>query len=247
MIDFTGKSAIITGGANGIGKATAELLANLGAQIVIFDQEAPLEKSEIKNIVMDLSDLGACKESVASAQETLGKVDILVNIAGVSIPNLILDLDQNKYHRTLAVNLHAPVYLMHLVGAIMAKQSYGRIVNLTSVQGSTTEPTALAYGISKAALESATRTAAIEFAEFGILVNAVAPGFVSTRMSIYDGEDELESDWFKSIYLENKRLPIARAAQPIDIAKSIAWLVSDSNTYVTGQTLSVDGGMSARF
>ncbi|CAB4342848.1 unannotated protein [freshwater metagenome] len=247
MIDFTGKSAIITGGANGIGKATAELLANLGAQIVIFDQEAPLEKSEIKNIVMDLSDLGACKESVASAQETLGKVDILVNIAGVSIPNLILDLDQNKYHRTLAVNLHAPVYLMHLVGAIMAKQSYGRIVNLTSVQGSTTEPMALAYGISKAALESATRTAAIEFAEFGILVNAVAPGFVSTRMSIYDGEDELESDWFKSIYLENKRLPIARAAQPIDIAKSIAWLVSDSNTYVTGQTLSVDGGMSARF
>lgn len=247
MIDFTGKSAIITGGANGIGKATAELLANLGAQIVIFDQEAPLEKSEIKNIVMDLSDLGACKESVASAQETLGKVDILVNIAGVSIPNLILDLDQNKYHRTLAVNLHAPVYLMHLVGAIMAKQSYGRIVNLTSVQGSTTEPMALAYGISKAALESATRTAAIEFAEFGILVNAVAPGFVSTRMSIYDGEDELESDWFRSIYLENKRLPIARAAQPIDIAKSIAWLVSDSNTYVTGQTLSVDGGMSARF
>ncbi|MEI6811187.1 MAG: SDR family oxidoreductase [Actinomycetes bacterium] len=247
MIDFTGKSAIITGGANGIGKATAELLAKLGAQVVIFDQEAPLEKSEIKNIVMDLSDLGACKESVASAQETLGKVDILVNIAGVSIPNLILDLDQNKYHRTLAVNLHAPVYLMHLVGAIMAKQSYGRIVNLTSVQGSTTEPMALAYGISKAALESATRTAAIEFAEFGILVNAVAPGFVSTRMSIYDGEDELESDWFKSIYLENKRLPIARAAQPIDIAKSIAWLVSDSNTYVTGQTLSVDGGMSARF
>lgn len=247
MIDFTGRSAIITGGANGIGKATAELLAKLGAQVVIFDQEAPLEKSEIKNIVMDLSDLGACKESVASAQETLGKVDILVNIAGVSIPNLILDLDQNKYHRTLAVNLHAPVYLMHLVGAIMAKQSYGRIVNLTSVQGSTTEPMALAYGISKAALESATRTAAIEFAEFGILVNAVAPGFVSTRMSIYDGEDELESDWFKSIYLENKRLPIARAAQPIDIAKSIAWLVSDSNTYVTGQTLSVDGGMSARF
>jgi len=181
MIDFTGKSAIITGGANGIGKATAELLAKLGAQVVIFDQEAPLEKSEIKNIVMDLSDLGACKESVASAQETLGKVDILVNIAGVSIPNLILDLDQNKYHRTLAVNLHAPVYLMHLVGAIMAKQSYGRIVNLTSVQGSTTEPMALAYGISKAALESATRTAAIEFAEFGILVNAVAPGFVSTR------------------------------------------------------------------
>lgn len=247
MISFTGKGAIVTGGANGIGKATAELLSGLGAQVVIFDQEVPQEKSDIKNIVVDLSDLAACKKSVTGAQDILDKIDILINIAGVSMPNLILDLDQSKYQLTLAVNLHAPVYLMHLVGALMAKNSYGRIVNLTSVQGSTTEPTALAYGISKAGLESATRTAAIEFAEFGILVNSVAPGFVSTRMSVYDGADELESDWFKSIYLENKRLPIGRPALPMDIAKSIAWLVSDSNTYVTGQTLSVDGGMSARF
>ena len=89
--------------------------------------------------------------------------------------------------------------------------------------------------------------AAIELAEFGVLVNALAPGFVSTRMSITDGEDEMESDWFKAVYLDHQRLPILRGAQPIEIAHAIAWLASPSNTYLTGQTITVDGGMSARF
>ena len=118
---------------------------------------------------------------------------------------------------------------------------------MTSVHGKLSEPSSTAYDISKAGLEAATRTAALEFAEFGVLVNAVAPGFVSTRMSIVNGEDELESNWFKEVYIKNKRLPIARPAMQVEIAHVITWLASSSNTYVTGQTITVDGGLSARF
>ena len=172
---------------------------------------------------------------------------MLVNVAGVSFPNPILELENDKYYKTLDVNLHAPVFLMKHVGKVMVAQSYGRIVNLTSIHGKLSEPTSMAYDISKAGLEAATRTVALEFAEHGVLVNAVAPGFVATRMSIVDGKDELESEWFKNIYIQNKRLPIARAALPIEIAQGIAWLASKSNTYMTGQTVTIDGGLSARF
>jgi NAD(P)-dependent dehydrogenase (short-subunit alcohol dehydrogenase family) len=118
---------------------------------------------------------------------------------------------------------------------------------LTSIHGKLSEPTSTAYDVSKAGLEAATRTAALEFAEFGVLVNAVAPGFVATRMSIVNGQDELDSDWFNEVYIKNKRLPIPRPALPVEIAHVIAWLASSSNTYMTGQTLTVDGGLSARF
>jgi 3-oxoacyl-[acyl-carrier protein] reductase len=163
------------------------------------------------------------------------------------MPNTILELENGKYFTTLDVNLHAPVFLMKHVGKIMVAQKYGRIINLTSVHGKLSEPTSTAYDISKAGLEAATRTVALEFAEHGVLVNAVAPGFVATRMSIVDGQDELESEWFKNIYIKNKRLPIARPAQPVEIAQGIAWLASKSNTYMTGQTVTIDGGLSARF
>ncbi len=247
MNHFSGQVAIVTGGANGIGGATAELLKELGAHVVVFDREKPDCTANIENIVIDLANLSGIEDAVNTVIEKFGRVDVLVNVAGVSMPNTILELELDKYFTTLDVNLHAPVFLMKYVGNIMVKQAYGRIVNLTSIHGKLSEPTSTAYDISKAGLEAATRTVALELAEFGVLVNAVAPGFVSTRMSIVNGQDELESDWFKEVYLKNKRLPIARAAFPVEIAQVIAWLSSQSNTYMTGQTLTVDGGLSARF
>ena len=247
MISFNGKNAIVTGGANGIGRATAHLLAELGARVAVFDRESMPVSPNITSHVVDLSDLQACGDAVNQVSRDFGSIEILVNVAGVSIPNYLTELDLNAYQKTLAVNLNAPVFLMKFVGNIMAKNGYGRIVSVTSIHARQSEPASIAYDITKAGLEAATRTAALELAESGVLVNAIAPGFVMTRMSIVDGVDETESDWFKNIYLENKRLPLQRAAQPIEIARTIAWLASDTNTYVTGQTLVVDGGMSSRF
>ncbi|MGZ4560950.1 MAG: SDR family NAD(P)-dependent oxidoreductase, partial [Mycobacteriaceae bacterium] len=177
----------------------------------------------------------------------LGAVDVLVNCAGISLPNPLRDLDPTVYHRTLAVNLHAPVMLMRAFGSSMARRGYGRIVNVTSVHAQVTEPGSLAYDISKAGLESATRTAAVELAGQGVLVNAVAPGFVATQMAITDGRNELESPEFLSVYIDRARLPAQRAAAPEEVAHAIAWLASSANTYTTGQRLTVDGGLTARF
>jgi 3-oxoacyl-[acyl-carrier protein] reductase len=242
MSNFDGQVAIVTGGANGIGRATAELLLELGAQVIAFDREQPEGKSGVENVTIDLSDLPSLEVAVSNVIKKYEKIDVLVNVAGVSIPNTILELENGKYFKTLDVNLNAPVFLMKYVGKIMVTQ-----INLTSIHGKLSEPSSTAYDISKAGLEAATRTVALEFAEHGVLVNAVAPGFVATRMSIVDGKDELESEWFNNIYIQNKRLPIARAALPIEIAQGIAWLASKSNTYITGQTVTIDGGLSARF
>jgi 3-oxoacyl-[acyl-carrier protein] reductase len=247
MSNFDGQVAIVTGGANGIGRATAELLLELGAQVIAFDREQPEGKSGVENVTIDLSDLASLEVAVSNVIKKYGRIDVLVNVAGVSMPNTILELENGKYFKTLDVNLNAPVFLMKHVGKIMVTQKYGRIVNLTSIHGKLSEPSSTAYDISKAGLEAATRTVALEFAEHGVLVNAVAPGFVATRMSIVDGQDELESEWFKNIYITNKRLPIARPAQPVEIAQVIAWLSSRTNTYMTGQTITVDGGLSVRF
>ena len=247
MKNFTGQVVIVTGGANGIGKATAELFSELGAKVIAFDREQAKDNSGVENVVLDLGNLPSLEAAVSEVIKKHGRIDVLVNVAGVSFPNPNLELENGKYYKTLDVNLHAPVFLMKHVGKVMVAQSYGRIVNLTSIHGKLSEPTSMAYDISKAGLEAATRTVALEFAEHGVLVNAVAPGFVATRMSIVDGKDELESEWFKNIYIQNKRLPIARAALPIEIAQGIAWLASKSNTYMTGQTVTIDGGLSARF
>lgn len=247
MKNFIGQVVVVTGGANGIGKATAELFLELGAQVIALDREQSAKKTEIHNLVIDLGNFPELEVGIEDIVKKHGRIDVLVNVAGVSLPNEILDLDSDKYFTTLDVNLHAPLFLIKHVAKTMVKQKYGRIVNLTSIHGKLSEPSSTAYDISKAGLEAATRTAALEFAEFGVLVNAVAPGFVSTRMSIFNGEDELESDWFKEVYIKNKRLPIARPAMPVEIAHVIVWLASSANTYVTGQTITVDGGLSARF
>lgn len=247
MIDFNKRVAIVTGGANGIGLATAQLLAEYGATVISFDREKSSTQGSIEFIEIDLRDRSACEIAVENVAKKYGTIDILVNVAGVSIPSALLELDTQPYDLTMDVNLHAPVFLMKCVAQEMVKHNYGRIVNITSIHSKLSEPTSIAYDISKAGLEAATRTAAIELAANGVLVNAIAPGFVSTRMSIVNGEDELESKWFKSIYIENKKLPILRLAMPKEIATTVAWFASESNSHVTGHSLIVDGGLSARF
>lgn len=242
LLSFHGRRAVVTGGGHGIGAATVALLSELGATVLVMDIDA-----DRADIVVDLSQPADVDRAADEANHRLGAVDVLVSCAGVSIPNALRELDTAAYHRTLAVNLHAPVALMRSFGASMADRGYGRIVNVTSVHAQVTEPGSLAYDISKAGLESATRTAAVELVDHGVLVNAVAPGFVATRMAVVDGRNELESPEFLSLYVEHGRLPARRAAAPEEVAHAITWLASSANTYTTGQRLTVDGGLTARF
>jgi NAD(P)-dependent dehydrogenase (short-subunit alcohol dehydrogenase family) len=244
-MSFTDRRVVVTGGANGIGAATAARFAENGARVVVLDVEPAAASWD--SVAVDLADRAAVLRAADEAEALLGGVDVLVNCAGMARPSTLTDLDMDAYDRTLAVNLHAPVLLMREFCRGMAARGYGRVVNVTSVHARVGEPGSTAYDVSKAGLEAATRTGAIELAGSGVLVNAVAPGFVSTRMSVVDGADELESDWFQTFYVEHERIPLRRAARPAEIAETVLWLAGEANTYVTGQVLVVDGGLIARF
>ena len=228
-----GRHALVTGAANGIGRAIAERFRTEGASVTGVDIE------DGTDIRFDLADTAAIDGLV----ERVGPVDVLCSVAGINEPMWAVELDLARYRRIMAVNLDAPIMLASRVGRGMAARGYGRILSITSIHGLHGAEECLAYDVSKAGLEGGTRTLAIELGPHGVLVNALAPGFVRTRMS----GDELESDWFRTIYVENRRLPLLRAAQPPEIAVHAAWLCSDQNTYLTGQVVTVDGGVTVTF
>jgi NAD(P)-dependent dehydrogenase (short-subunit alcohol dehydrogenase family) len=238
------RAAVVTGGAHGIGAAVARRLVRAGHRVLILDRERAEDCAPTLHV--DLADAAAVQAAAADATQRLGRVDILVSCAGISEVSPLLGLDLDSYHRVLAVNLHAPVLLMRELTPAMTAAGFGRVVNITSVHAQVSEPGCLAYDVAKGGLSAATRTAAIELAGSGVLVNAVAPGFVATRMSVVDGADELESDWFRTVYLQHGQLPIGRAAHPDEIAETVGWLASDANTYLTGQCVTVDGGLTVR-
>src|SRR5581483_1273757 len=184
---------------------------------------------------------------VGEAERAVGPLDVLVNNAGIFEPAPALELTLESYRRVLAVNLDAPVFLAAAAARGMIERGYGRIVNISSINGRFGEEQALAYDVAKGGLDQATRTLAIELGRHGVLVNAIAPGFVQTRMSVVEGVDELQSEWFSEVYLRYGKLPLRRYAQPAEVAEHAAWLASERNTYVTGHVLTVDGGLTVTF
>lgn len=236
--------AIVTGAASGIGAATAARLAAAGHVVVGVD----LERCELAHSVQhDVADVGAHEQLVADVERRHGAVTILANIAGAFVPESVEELTPANVRRHLAVMLEGPVFLARAVGLRMARHGLGRIVNVTSVHASNGEPRSLAYDAAKAGLEAATRSLAIELGPRGVLVNSVAPGFTRTPMSVVDGRDELESEWFRARYVEGGLLPVQRAAEPEEVAAAIVFLLSADNTYVNGARLVVDGGLTVTF
>jgi NAD(P)-dependent dehydrogenase (short-subunit alcohol dehydrogenase family) len=236
--------AIVTGAANGIGAATAERLRSDGFLVVGLDRE---HCGFQPSVTCDIADIDGHQELVDCIVAEHGTLWALVNVAGIFIPEAVADLTVTAYRRQLAVMLDGPVWLARAAGLAMARTGGGRIVNVTSIHATNSERTSLSYDAAKGGLEAATRTLALELGAHGTLVNSVAPGFVNTRMSVVNGRNELETEWFRDSYLTNGRLPVARAAEPAEIAAVISYLVSEQNTYVTGARITADGGVTVGF
>src|SRR5580693_3828795 len=223
--------ALVTGAANGIGRAVTLRLRSDGFAVAGADIE-PVDPGEgILPCTLDVADVEAHDLLLDQVEAELGPVSVLVNVAGIALPESLRELTRASWSRQQAVMLEGPVWLARSAGLRMAGRGYGRIVSITSVHASNSEAGSVAYDAAKAGLEAATRTLAIELGPSGVLVNSVAPGFVRTRMSVVNGADETQSEWFRQIYLEHGRLPLRRAAEATEIAAMVSHLVSADNTY----------------
>lgn len=246
FMSFEGRVAIVTGGRRGIGRAIAETLASRGADIVIADREESEAQATAQEIatatgrrtlalVVDVADHQSAKAMVDKVVEAFGKVDILVNNAGVTRDTLIIRMEESDWDTVLDVNLKGAWNCCKAVVRPMMKARYGRIVNISSVSGLAGQAGQTNYSASKAGLIGLTKALAREVASRGITVNAVAPGFVPTALT-NDLPQDLKDTMMKFI-------PLGRWGQPQEIANAVTFLASDEAAYVTGQVLSVDGGM----
>jgi NAD(P)-dependent dehydrogenase (short-subunit alcohol dehydrogenase family) len=248
IVDFSlkGKVALVTGGSRGIGRAIALAFAEAGAKVAISARKLPdLEAvaQEIKTmgkeclpVASHVAKVEECKALVEQVKQKFGKIDILVNNAGTNpYPGPIMDAEEWAWDTTMNVNLKGPFILSQLVARMMKEQGGGCIINMSSVAG--LRPGGLPiYSVSKAGLIMLTETMAREFGKYNIRVNAIAPGVVMTRLSEMLWKDP------KATEEAIKRNTIARLGVPEDIAAAALYLASDAAGYVTGVTLSVDGG-----
>jgi NAD(P)-dependent dehydrogenase (short-subunit alcohol dehydrogenase family) len=235
--------ALVTGAASGIGRACAEQLAADGHTVVSLDRDRIADPPG-PSVVYDLADVAGLGALLEHIEADTGPIDVLVNNAAFFASTPVDSIGLDELRRILDVNLLAAVMLSVRTARGMRRRGWGRIVSITSIKDQFGEVGSLAYDIAKGGLAQATRTLAVELGRDGVLVNAVAPGYVSTPMSVIDGENELESDWFKANLIESGRLPVGRAAEPAEIAACVSWLAGEASSYVNGATFRLDGGLS---
>lgn len=244
-----GKTAFITGGTAGIGRAIATLFANEGAHVAIFGTNKEKATAAIKEILekrkdpdqkveaflVDVSEYDKVAETFSHAQEKMGSVDILVNNAGITRDALFLRMSEEEWDRVMAVNLKSQFNTTKAVLRSMLKSKSGKIINISSVIGLTGNAGQANYAASKAGIIGLTKSLAKEVARKNINVNCIAPGFVETDMT------QNLSEPVKAAIME--KIPMHRIGTPLEIAKVALFLASDLSTYMTGQVLTVDGGM----
>ncbi len=240
------KVAVVTGASRGIGRAIAEALARNGADVVCGDKLEQQAQETAANIaaatgrrtsgcLVDVSNHESAKGFIECALSEFGKIDILVNNAGITRDNLLMRIDEADWDLVLNVNLKGAYNCSKAVLRSMMKQRYGRIVNISSVVGLSGNAGQTNYSASKAGLIGFTKSLAKEVGSRNITVNAVAPGYVTTALT------DVLSDEYRAAAI--KATPMGRLGTPEDIAYAVAFLVSDQASFITGQVLSVDGGM----
>lgn len=241
------QTAIVTGGSRGIGRAVAVRLAKDGMNLVINyrGNSAAAEETErlcrelgaeVLLVQGDVSRAEDCEKLAAQAKEAFGRVDVLVNNAGITRDGLLARMTEEDFRAVLDVNLVGPWNMMKAVNRIMMKQRYGRIVNLSSVTGLMGNMGQTNYAAAKAGILGMTKSYAREVASRGITVNVVAPGFIDTDMT------EAMPEGAKDKIITG--IPMGRTGKPEDVAEAVAFLASEQAGYITGEVLRVDGGMA---
>ncbi|MEW6046649.1 MAG: SDR family NAD(P)-dependent oxidoreductase, partial [Bacillota bacterium] len=196
----------------------------------------------------DVREPAQVEAAVEQAWRSLGPIDVLVNNAGAFEAHEFLATPYQRWRRLVEDNLAGAFHCTQAVARRMARaRRGGRIVNVSSVNGSFGVGWSSAYNVAKSAIDELTRSLAVELAPYGILVNAVAPGFIDTAMSRASGESDLETEVFRRFYVGERRIPLARAGLPEEVAAAVLFFASPACSYVTGQTLFVDGGLSITY
>ena len=244
-MQFKDKTALITGAAQGIGKAIAQAFAKEGANIAVSDVNLELATqtaNEIKGsgvktipLKMNVADLADVEAGVKKAIEELGKINILVNNAGITKDNLFLRMKKEDWDAVISVNLTGVFNLCKTISRLMMKERYGRIINVASVAGEMGNVGQANYSASKAGVVGLTKTLARELAPRGVTVNAIAPGFIQTAMT-----DRIPEEIKKKIL---DQIPLGKLGQPEDVAAAALFLASSAADYITGQVIRVNGGI----
>ena len=247
MFSLSGMNALVTGASGGIGSSIATALAQQGARVALSGSNGQKLRAfreqlidevggDHVEITCDLSNSEQVEELIPATLNTLGGIDILVNNAGITRDNLAMRMKDEEWDQVVSINLEAAFRLMRASARPMMKARFGRIINITSVVGTTGNPGQMNYVAAKAGLTGATKSFAQEVASRGITANCVAPGFIRTAMTA--ALDEKQTDTI------NAKIPAGKMGEGDDIGAACAYLASREAGYVTGQTLHVNGGMA---
>jgi NAD(P)-dependent dehydrogenase (short-subunit alcohol dehydrogenase family) len=248
--DLQGQTALVTGAARGIGNACALALAHAGADVALGLRDINTGGELVREIEamgrralplqMDVTHLDEIQQAIEATVSHFGRLDILVNNAGLGPSNLAENVLEEDFDYTVDVNLKGTFFVSQAAGRIMIQQKYGRIINLSSQAGSVALPTESVYCMTKAAINHLTRCLAVEWGQYNITVNAVAPTFINTPGTA----EALADEAFRADVLS--RIALGRIGEPLEVASAIVFLASPAASLITGDTLLIDGGWTAR-
>ena len=249
IMDFTGKAVLVTGAASGMGAATAREFSAVGAKVLIVDRNAELarqvaiEVAAEPPLVGDVSDAEFCRQAVATAVARYGRLDVLVNAAGVIVRADALGTTDEQWQRVMNINVNGVFFMCRAAVAVMKEQGYGSIVNFGSIWGEVGAAGVTAYCASKGAVHQITRAMALDHVKDGIRINAVCPGEVDTPMIRSERSGPVTADMMRALA---DTVPLGRLAEPVEIARVVLFLSSDAASYMTGAMVNVDAGFTAR-